>query len=181
MKYKHKLIASVSAFVSIAGMLMLLSFGQTKNFSHITSSCSEGSVISVFSPTDSEQIFSLIGSAKREIKVEVYEFSYRGFADTLISARERGVSVKVILEHSVYQNNNMFNYLLNSGIDVNWAPKKFHNTHSKFMIIDGSVVFVGSLNWSENALKYNREASVIVYSNETASEFERIFDADFNI
>jgi phosphatidylserine/phosphatidylglycerophosphate/cardiolipin synthase-like enzyme len=47
------------------------------------------------------------------------------------------------------------------------------------MIIDGSIVFVGSLNWSETAMKYNREASVIIYSKEIASSFEKIFDMDF--
>jgi phosphatidylserine/phosphatidylglycerophosphate/cardiolipin synthase-like enzyme len=173
-----KLVALILILFTVG---LLLFFNQTKIFSHTLCSCNEGAVTPVFSPIDSEQIFDLIGNAKHQIKVEVYEFSYRDLADALVKARERGVSVKVILEHSVYQNNNMFNYLLNKGIDISWASKKFHNTHSKFMIIDDSIVFVGSLNWSQNALKYNREASVIIYSKETASEFERIFDADFGI
>jgi len=175
---KFKLIA-LTLIVFTVGLLLF--FSQTKNFSHTLCSCNEGAVTPVFSPIDSEQIFDLIGNAKHQIKVEVYEFSYRDLADALVKARERGVSVKVVLEYSVYQNNNMFNYLLNSGIDVNWASKKFHNTHSKFMIIDDSIVFVGSMNWSENALKFNREASVIVYSKEIASDFEKIFDMDFVI
>jgi phosphatidylserine/phosphatidylglycerophosphate/cardiolipin synthase-like enzyme len=112
--------------------------------------------------------------------VEVYEFSYKTLADALIGARERNVSVKVVLEPSVYANSNMLNYLINNGIGVNWASKKFHNTHSKFMIIDDSIVFVGSLNWSENAMKKNREASVIIYSKEVSGSFEKIFDMDFN-
>jgi phosphatidylserine/phosphatidylglycerophosphate/cardiolipin synthase-like enzyme len=133
----------------------------------------------IFSPYNSEEIFTLIRNARYEIKLEVYEFSNKGLADALIDAKEHGVSIKVILEPSVYQNNNMFNYLLNSGIDVNWASEKFHNTHSKFMVVDDSIVLVGSMNWSVNAMKNNREASVIVYSKEIASEFERIFDMDF--
>jgi phosphatidylserine/phosphatidylglycerophosphate/cardiolipin synthase-like enzyme len=48
------------------------------------------------------------------------------------------------------------------------------------MVIDGSVVLVGSMNWSEYALHKNREASVIIYSKEVAAEFEKIFDSDFN-
>jgi phosphatidylserine/phosphatidylglycerophosphate/cardiolipin synthase-like enzyme len=184
MKFRMIAFVFIIFTVFILGLLFLSGyiFNQTKNSSHTTCNCNEGecAVIPIFSPTDSEQIFDFINNAKHEIKVEVYEFSYRNLADALVDAKERNVSVKVILEQSVYQNSNTFNYLLNRGIDVNWASKKFHNTHSKFVVIDGSIVFVGSLNWSENALKFNREASVIIYSKETAGEFERIFDADFN-
>jgi phosphatidylserine/phosphatidylglycerophosphate/cardiolipin synthase-like enzyme len=72
----------------------------------------------------------------------------------------------------------MFRYLINNGIDVSWA-EGFHVTHSKFMIVDGEIVIVGSTNWSENSMKYNREASVVVYSKDLSSSFERIFDMDF--
>lgn len=141
--------------------------------------CIEGEAIAVFSPSDSAKLFDLIKNAKYKIDLEVYEFSYKELADTLIDAKERGIDVKVILEPTVYQNNGMFSYLINNGIDVTWASKNFHNTHSKFMIVDDKIVLVGSMNWSENSMKNNREASVIVYSKELSSDFERIFNSDF--
>lgn len=141
--------------------------------------CYEGEVIAVFSPSDSEKVFDLIKSAKYEIDLEVYEFSYKLLADALIEARRRNVSVKVILDSSVYQNSGMFKYLLNNGIHVSWASKSFHLTHSKFMIVDNKTVLVGSMNWSENSIKNNREASVIIYSKELSTDFERIFNLDF--
>ena len=166
-----KLIASIILIGIIAVFI------QIKYSSHTT--CYEGTVVPVFSPYNSEEIFNLIKNAKNEIKLEVYEFSSNSLADALIDARQRGVSVEVVLEPSVYQNNGIFNKLINNGIDVNWASKKFHNTHSKFVIIDDNIVFVGSMNWSENALKNNREASVIIYSQKVSEGFEKIFDADF--
>jgi phosphatidylserine/phosphatidylglycerophosphate/cardiolipin synthase-like enzyme len=162
------------ALATVIGLFFL--FNQIKYFS--SPACYEGTVMPIFSPSDSEKMFDLIRNAKHEIKVEVYEFSYKYLADALVDARERDVSVKVILEPSVYINSNMFDYLLNKGIDVSWASKKFHNTHSKFMIIDDSIVLVGSMNWSENAMKNNREASVVVYSKEISNRFENIFDMD---
>lgn len=178
---KVKLIALVFILLFIVGIIrLLLLFSQTNQIKIFSNTaCYEGSIVPVFSPYNSEEIFDLIGNAKHEIKVEVYEFSYKDLADALVKAGERGISIKVILEPSVYNNYDMLNYLLNSGIDVNWASKSFHNTHSKFMIIDDSIVFVGSMNWSKNSIKYNREASVIIYSKEIASNFERIFDMDF--
>lgn len=162
-------------FTGLLGCLILFF---TANHSSV--SCSEGSVAPVFSPYNSEEIFTLIQNAKHEIKLEVYEFSYKNLADNLIEAKKRGVSVKIILDPSVYQNSKIFNYVINNGIEVSWSPKKFHTTHSKFAIIDDSIVFVGSMNWSENALKKNREASVIIYSQEISREFEKIFDSDFS-
>lgn len=161
-------------------IILVMLIGAVLVFQVIYSSpkCYDGTVMPVFSPSDSEEIFNLIRDAKYEIKVEVYEFSYRALADALADAREHGVSVKVILEPSVYQNNAMFNYLVNKGIEVSWASK-FHNTHSKFMVVDDSIVFVGSMNWSENSLKNNREASVIVYSKDISKRFEEVFDTDF--
>jgi phosphatidylserine/phosphatidylglycerophosphate/cardiolipin synthase-like enzyme len=141
--------------------------------------CYDGTVMPVFSPINSNEIFDIIRDANYEIKLEVYEFSNKDLADALIDAKERGVSVKVILEPSVYQNDGMFKYLINKGVDVSWASK-FHNTHSKFMVVDDKIVFVGSMNWSENSLKNNREASVIIYSKEVSKKFEEIFDTDFN-
>lgn len=169
MKFKLIVLAVVIGLIFISTRMEYFSSAR----------CSEGTVMPVFSPYGSDRIFGLIREAKHEIKLEVYEFSSKVLADAIIDASGRGISVKVILEPSVFNNKKMFDYLLNSGIDVSWAPEKFHNTHSKFMVIDGEIVWVGSMNWSENAMKSNREASVIVYSKEISGEFERIFDMDF--
>jgi phosphatidylserine/phosphatidylglycerophosphate/cardiolipin synthase-like enzyme len=142
--------------------------------------CKEGEVLAIFSPENSDEILVLLDGAKREIKLEVYEFSYKTLADALIAARSRGVDVQVILEPSVAANTKTSEYLLNGGVRVAWASKKFHNTHSKFAVIDDSIVLVGSTNWSKNAMEYNREASAIIYSKGISERFERIFDMDFN-
>jgi cardiolipin synthase len=170
----------VIGLVLILGLIFFFCLAKYQKQNSSEVKCYEGSVVPVFSPYNSEEIFNLIKNAKYKIEVEVYEFSYKNLADALIDARERNVYVKVILEPSVYQNKDMSSYLLNNGIGVSWAPKKFQITHSKFMVVDDSIVFVGSLNWSENAMKKNREASVIIYSKDVSSSFEKIFDMDFN-
>lgn len=167
---KFKLVAIAFAF----GLILIL--GQ--NY-FLAQRCYEGTITPVFSPSDSEKLLELVKDAKHEIDLEVYEFSYKLLADALIDARERNVRIRVILEPSVYQNNAMFRYLVNNGIDVNWASENFHVTHSKFMVVDGMVVLVGSMNWSENSMRSNREASVIIRSREISNDFERIFESDF--
>jgi phosphatidylserine/phosphatidylglycerophosphate/cardiolipin synthase-like enzyme len=167
----------VLAIAAVAAVAFVVQSAYTQN-AHVQS-CNEGDVLAIFSPENSDEILGLLGSAKREIKLEVYEFSYTVLADALIDARSRGVSVQVVLEPSVAANTQMSQYLLNGGVDVAWASKKFHNTHSKFAVIDDYAVMVGSTNWSKNAMLYNREASVIVYSASVAKSFENVFDSDY--
>jgi phosphatidylserine/phosphatidylglycerophosphate/cardiolipin synthase-like enzyme len=101
----------------------------------------------------------------------------------LISAKKRGVDVKVILEKDVMSDENKvtFERLRSAGIDIRWASETFKLTHSKFMIIDKKTVLVGSHNWSRSALNFNREASVIISNSPVVSEFLDVFDSDWKI
>jgi len=137
-------------------------------------------VKAVFSPGNSEnEIISLMNSAKSDIKIEMFEFSYKPLKESLLEAKKRGVSVRVILDRQSNQNKDTFDFLKENGIDVKWAPSKFNILHSKFAIIDNKIVLVGSVNWSKNGMQKNREASVIIYSENLAKEFENIFNKDW--
>ena len=176
---ERKYIVLAACPVALIGIMLMMYASRAGMF--YAETCKEGEVLAIFSPENSDEILGLLGSAKREIKLEVYEFSYTTLADALIDARSRGVSVQVVLEPSVAANTQMSQYLLNGGVSVAWASKKFHNTHSKFAVIDDYAVLVGSTNWSKNAMLYNREASVIVYSTDVAASFEKIFDSDYTV
>jgi len=134
----------------------------------------------VFSPGNSEnEIISLLDNAKTEIKIEMFEFSYKPIKESLARAKNRGVDVKVILDRQSSQNKDTFDFLEKNGMYVKWAPSKFNLLHSKFAIIDKKTVLVGSTNWSKNGMQKNREASVIIYSEDLAKEFENIFENDW--
>ena len=64
----------------------------------------------------------------------------------------------VILEKYRIQNNQKtFDELSSYGIAAK-CIKIYELTHSKFMLIDGKTLLVGSINFSNNALNTNREA-----------------------
>ncbi|MDO8553594.1 MAG: phospholipase D-like domain-containing protein [Candidatus Micrarchaeota archaeon] len=135
----------------------------------------------VFSPDNSNLILSEIHQAQKSIDIEMYLITSDEVLSALKQAYDRGVKVRIILEKRVIANDNSdaFNQLLSYGIDVKWASEDFQLTHSKFLIIDGKKVIVGSHNWSNAAMKKNREASVIVQDANTVQEFEKVFEGDW--
>ena len=136
----------------------------------------------VFSPGAENEIISFIDSADSTLDVEIYVFSSKDVMDALIDAKNRGVKVRVIIEKRTMSNTNeeTFDYLRDHGVEVRWASTAYKLTHSKFIILDGEKVFIGSHNFSNSALNYNREASVII-TGEAVDDFIRVFEQDWII
>jgi phosphatidylserine/phosphatidylglycerophosphate/cardiolipin synthase-like enzyme len=55
----------------------------------------------------------------------------------------------------------------------------FASLHNKGMIVDGEVTLVGSLNWGESALKFNREAGLLVRDTTIAGYYTKTFQYDW--
>ena len=51
--------------------------------------------------------------------------------------------------------------------------------HNKGMIVDNNITLVSSLNWGESAMKFNREAGVLVKSSSVAHYYARAFEYDW--
>jgi phosphatidylserine/phosphatidylglycerophosphate/cardiolipin synthase-like enzyme len=134
----------------------------------------------LFSPNSESEIISLIRGAEKSIDIEMYVFSNSRLRDELSYAAERGISVRVILESRLDggQNEKMTDFLLSHGVFVRWASLSYKLTHSKFMIIDGKKVLVGSINFSDSATTKNREAAVI-FEGPKVAEFVSVFEDDW--
>lgn len=93
----------------------------------------------------------------------------------LVEAKERGVEVHVVLEDGVDNNRAAYEYLKKNGVDVCFDSPST-TLHAKVVIIDGKLVFIGSHNWSESALHWNHEVSIMLVSQEIAAELVRYFE-----
>jgi len=117
----------------------------------------------VFSPENGGEIIGFINSAVFSVDAEVYAFSSWDVAHALVNAEKRGVNVRVIVDGSTVDDKTMalLQYLKNNGVEVRLA-NYYQRTHAKFIIVDGVRVFIGSHNFSNSALYYNREASAVL-------------------
>ncbi len=137
-----------------------------------------------------------IENAQKSIHMVMYEILWYGDPDTdnhevsllgraLADAAKRGVDVRVIMDDGrgygfvndalVEAAQNWKDYFTSKGVQVefDWSNE---TTHDKLIIIDGSIVIVGSTNWSTSALEYNHEANALIESKEVASVYESYFE-----
>jgi HKD family nuclease len=145
-------------------------------------------------PADDRSYFpvchGLLSSAQRSIDVILYQsrfyFQYPGSKSNtmltdLVTAAERGVAVRVVLEQADWnlenseENRDVWNVLSESGVDLYFDPITT-TSHSKLVIVDGKYVVLGSTNWSHYALDSNREANVVIESDKIAASFGDYFE-----
>lgn len=127
---------------------------------------------------------SAIDEAKSEIimsfflfKAGIHKNSYPDrILAHLVQAVQRGVKVMLILENSGGSDKNLDSVnrltkhlLEDKGVEIYFdSPRK--TTHTKLIVIDQRIVFLGSHNLTQSALKFNNEISIMINRPELARE-----------
>jgi phosphatidylserine/phosphatidylglycerophosphate/cardiolipin synthase-like enzyme len=123
-----------------------------------------------------------IDEAQNEIFISIFSFKAGEhknscpdrILDHLAKALKRGVKVYVILETTDrksdelnIQNKQTGKLLEEKGVNVYFdSPRQ--TTHTKLVVIDQRLVLLGSHNFTQSALKYNNEISILLDSPEMA-------------
>jgi phosphatidylserine/phosphatidylglycerophosphate/cardiolipin synthase-like enzyme len=95
--------------------------------------------------------------------------------DALIRAASRKVKVRVYLERSGYNdklnesNERVAGRLTAAGVKVIFESPKT-TTHNKMVVIDRRYAIVGSHNFTQSALKYNHELSLLIDDRQLAKK-----------
>jgi phosphatidylserine/phosphatidylglycerophosphate/cardiolipin synthase-like enzyme len=122
-------------------------------------------------------LIGLINSAKSSLDIAIYSFTDTKVSDAVISAKKRGVAVRVISDKECssdsYQKK-VLNELKSDGI-----PVKI-NTHSGLMhlkvsIIDNRIATTGSYNYTTAVMYENDEVFVVLNDAKTAQDFDAQF------
>jgi len=126
-----------------------------------------------------QTIVNAIADADSAVDVAMYTFTEGEIAKALISAKERGVQVRVVVNgENVNGTYSKATFLANAGIPVKYETKS-GLMHDKFAVIDGQGVITGSFNWTANAEASNCENLLVILSPTIAlkygAEFEEIW------
>ncbi len=124
-----------------------------------------------FTPGCEQYIIDYLDRAKTEIKIQAYSFTSAPIARALLSAKNRGVSVDVILDKSQETSQySAINFFKNNEIPVH-IDGDHAIAHNKIIIIDKVIVITGSYNFTRAAEERNAENVVIIRSEEIAGQY----------
>jgi len=89
----------------------------------------------------------------------------------LCKLKSKGLDIKVLVDDTTYKSYyETIEYLKDCGIDIKLKPKEVSRAHLKVVIIDGRYLFVGSHNWTESALWFSKEVTVLTTDPKLISE-----------
>ncbi|WP_369360465.1 phospholipase D-like domain-containing protein [Priestia megaterium] len=128
-------------------------------------------------------MIDLINRAKVKLTIATpYFIPSERLMNALISAKEKGVSIDIILPDNTdawftkppsYPKTEK---LLNKGIQIFLYKKGFF--HGKVMIIDHTIANISTANWDPRSFYLNDEASCIIYDREMITHVEREINED---
>jgi cardiolipin synthase len=103
--------------------------------------------------------------------------------DILVSARKRGVDVKLMIS-GIHNDIKLARYaaiqsygkLLEAGVEI----YEYNRTmlHQKTMVADGAWITIGTTNFDNRSFALHEESNVCIYDSQLARRLEQIFDAD---
>lgn len=128
-------------------------------------------------------IINAINAAEKEILVEVYLMSDKEIINSLIAAKQRGVSIEVMLEQHPFGGGNLNNTtqksLEDAGINFEWTNSTFSLTHEKSIVIDNNKAFILNQNLTTSSFSKNREYDILDTNPEDVTEIRTIFIDDW--
>lgn len=146
------------------------------------------SVTLVAEPSGSfSSVYGAINNATSTIDMVIYELADTTAINDLVSAGQRGVTVRVILDTNSEKSRNTSAYnTLNSATNVSavWANTSFTVTHEKSMVVDAAVPGKGlACIWTANLTTsdYAHTRDFLLYENDPAdiAAMEGTFNSDF--
>jgi phosphatidylserine/phosphatidylglycerophosphate/cardiolipin synthase-like enzyme len=154
------------------GTLILISLF-TANFSYAETE------LTCFTPASkcAPLIIQALRGANKSIYIQAYQFTSKPIADAVIDAKNRGLSVEVILDKTqLNAKNSQYFYLIENRIPI-YIDKKVAIAHNKVMIIDRAKVITGSYNFTKNAEDRNAENLLIINDAALAGKYLNNFNS----
>jgi phosphatidylserine/phosphatidylglycerophosphate/cardiolipin synthase-like enzyme len=141
----------------------------------------------------------LFDAAKKTILIGIYDFSAPHIVELVQNALQRGVKIKLMLDIDNEKEQDLFDELLDQGVDAVPAPscaskraKYFSSSHEKVIVIDDEWSLVQSGNYSSHSIPLNvvdggdpnkfrfgnRDTGLAIRSRELAKFFSKILKRD---
>lgn len=127
-----------------------------------------------------QALIASIDAARLSVDVAIYSLSLRELGNALLRARDRGVAVRVVME-SDNRERSLPQTLIEAGIPI-LGDRREGLMHDKFVVIDRSEVWTGSLNFTNDGAYNDNNNLIHIHSVKVAEnyliEFEEMYTDD---
>jgi cardiolipin synthase len=124
-----------------------------------------------------------IRSAQQSLLIKQFTFTDPSLIEAVIERKNSGVAVHVMLNSKRSggdrANDEAFETLQKSGINVRWANPKFYVTHEKSIVIDNRVALIATFNLCKKYFTLTRDYGVIVFDPAKVEQIAAGFEADW--
>ncbi len=128
----------------------------------------------VISPVNARQkLLTEIQGATCSIHFFAQEFEDTQIVDAVVGAAQRGVEVKGLLAPGIAANTKTGHAVQSAGGQIRILSQPYE--HAKATLVDGSLVYVGSINYTATSLDKNRELGILTRQSDIASQMESEF------
>jgi phosphatidylserine/phosphatidylglycerophosphate/cardiolipin synthase-like enzyme len=139
----------------------------------------------IVEPSDSGAAMrAAIANAQKSVHVTMYLMTAQSFIDALVSRKNAGKDVKVVLNQTfpsgTNENQSAYDRLAAAGVSVVWAPAAYQFTHAKTILIDGVEAWIMTMNATYSSPTDNREYLAVDTDAQDVAQAEAIFAADFS-
>jgi phosphatidylserine/phosphatidylglycerophosphate/cardiolipin synthase-like enzyme len=121
-----------------------------------------------------------IAAARTSIDIAAYEFNLPTVTRAVLDAHRRGVTVRVVtdLQDGLQDEDTTLNQLIDAGIPV-VPDTRTALMHNKFAIIDRTLVWTGSWNYTINDTYRNNNNAIVLRSRSAVANYQAEFDEMF--
>ncbi len=146
-------------------------------------------VTPILSPdTSLEGILYCINIAQATLDIQIPYFTSIGdggevdqIVDAILAAKARGVTVRIITDEEK-DFIEISEIMAEHDIPIVWHDTRwFTANHNKAIIVDGRIVLISSINYSDGSISENREAGVIIENEAVASWYQDVYDFDWGM
>lgn len=123
------------------------------------------------------RILDVIAGAQSTLLIESMQFADPGVRDAVKARIAAGVEVRALLADASWidANASAATFLQGLGVTVKWIP----HLHTKVLVADGKVAYVGSENFSYTSLEKNREVGVVLVEASSIAPLVATFETDW--
>ncbi|MFF7050243.1 phosphatidylserine/phosphatidylglycerophosphate/cardiolipin synthase family protein [Streptomyces griseorubiginosus] len=132
------------------------------------------------SGTTQPTIHDFIDSATTSLDMTMYELEDTTAVNDLIALKNKGVTVRVVLDRAHQSaNSSAYTALTDAGVGVAWSPSGFVYTHQKTITVDGTKSLVLTGNLTSQYYATCRDYGVFTDDSRDVAAIEKVFAADY--